>query len=39
VQLLEATPHALFLLDELDGYAAGWDSFAFLAGDAVALPF
>ncbi len=37
--LLEATTQAVFLLDELDGYAAGWDSFAFLAGNDAALPF
>ncbi len=39
MQIFEATTQAAFLLDELDAYTAGWDSFAFLAGNDAALPF
>ena len=37
--LFEATTQAAYMLDELDGYAAAWDSRAFYAGNDHAMPF
>ena len=34
---LEALHHVAALLDELDAYAAGWDSMAFVAGNRTAM--
>jgi hypothetical protein len=39
MQLFEATTQAVYMLDELDGYAAAWDSLAFCAGNHNAMQF
>jgi hypothetical protein len=39
MQLFEATTQAVSMLDELDGYAAAWDSLAFCAGNDDAMQF
>ena len=37
--MLEAVCQAADMLDELDVYAAGWDSMAFLSGNRAAMAF
>ena len=37
--ILEAMCHATEMLDELDAYAAAWDSMTFLAGNRAAIAF